>query len=87
MNLDKNRLRLNIIVQFAAFLFGAIVLTVPSGYGYGPSILVLASAFVFWRKRYYLAMSSEVKILSYIFISFFITVLLYLKNLKGKLKK
>ena len=49
MNLDKNCLRLNIIVQFAAFLFGAIVLTVPSGYGYGPSILVLASAFVFWR--------------------------------------
>lgn len=72
MNLDKNCLRLNIIVQFAAFLFGAIVLTVPSGYGYGPSILVLASVFVFWRKKYYLAMSSEVKILSYIFISFFI---------------
>lgn len=72
MNLDKKCLRLNNIVQFAAFLFGAIVLTVPSGYGYGPSILVLASVFVFWRKKYYLAMSSEVKILSYIFISFFI---------------
>ncbi|CAJ1792213.1 hypothetical protein KOPIIPEJ_00751 [Aeromonas dhakensis] len=69
----KKYLRLNIIVQFAAFLFGAIVLTVPSGYGYGPSILVLASIFVFWRKKYYLAMSSEVKTLLYIFIAFFIT--------------
>lgn len=72
MTLDKKCSRLNLIVQIAAFLFGAIVLTVPSGYGYGPSILVLASVFVFWRKKYYLAMSSEARILSYIFISFFI---------------
>jgi len=72
VTLDKQCLRLNIIVQFAAFLFGAIVLTIPSGYGYGPSILVLASAFVFWRKKYYSAMSPEVKTLSYIFITFFI---------------
>jgi len=72
VTLDKKCSRLNLIVQIAAFLFGAIVLTIPSGYGYGPSILVLASVFIFWRKKYYLAMSSEVKILSYIFIAFFI---------------
>ena len=37
-------LRINILhnlVQVSAFLFGALALTIPSGYSYGPAILLL----------------------------------------------
>ena len=34
---------LPLLVQLSAFLFGALALTVPSGYSYGPALLLLAS--------------------------------------------
>lgn len=66
-------LRINILhnlVQVSAFLFGALALTIPSGYSYGPAILLLASITVCWRPFYWVNMPREVKILALIFFAY-----------------
>ena len=60
-----------LVVQISAFLFGALALTVPSGYSYGPALLAVVSLFVFWRKEYISAMEKEHKIIASIFLSYF----------------
>lgn len=39
------------LVQVAAFLFGALTLAIPSGYSYGPAILLIASIYFIFMKR------------------------------------
>lgn len=39
------------LVQVAAFLFGALTLAIPSGYSYGPTILLIASIYFIFMKR------------------------------------
>ena len=66
-------LRINILhnlVQVSAFLFGALTLAIPSGYSYGPAILLLASLTVCWRPSYWMNMPREVKILALIFFAY-----------------
>lgn len=53
---------LNHTVQFSVFLFLALPLAIPSGYSYGPAILLIASLFVCWRPAYLVSMSRESKI-------------------------
>ncbi|CAJ1772111.1 hypothetical protein PEKONANI_00564 [Aeromonas jandaei] len=65
-----------LVVQISAFLFGALALTVPSGYSYGPALLAIASLFVFWRKEYLSAMEKEHKIIASLLLSYFVLFLI-----------
>ncbi|MGY3949623.1 ligase [Aeromonas allosaccharophila] len=56
------------LVQVGAFLFGALSLAIPSGYSYGPAILLAVSLTVCWRPLYWLRMPKEVKMLALFFI-------------------
>ena len=59
------------LVQIGVFLFGALSLAIPSGYSYGPGLLLLASLFVCWRPIYWTRMPKEIKVLAYIFALYF----------------
>lgn len=59
------------LVQVGVFLFGALSLAIPSGYSYGPALLLLASIFVCWRPIHWAHMPREIKVLAYIFALYF----------------
>ncbi|MGL5089969.1 MAG: O-antigen ligase family protein [Aeromonas sobria] len=66
-------LRKNILhnlIQVSAFLFGALTLSIPSGYSYGAAILLLASLTVCWRPSSWMSMPREVKVLALIFFAY-----------------
>lgn len=65
-----------LVVQTSAFLFGALALTIPSGYSYGPALLAVVSLFVFWRKEYISAMEKEHKIIASLLLSYFVLFLI-----------
>jgi len=54
---------LPLIVQLSAFLFGALALVIPSGYSYGPALLLLASVYFIVTKRSMLKLSKEFKLI------------------------
>ncbi|MBL0614312.1 O-antigen ligase family protein [Aeromonas veronii] len=64
------------LVQVGAFLFGALSLAIPSGYSYGPAILLVASLSICWRPAYWLCMPKEIKTLALVFL-FYVLVQLF----------
>ncbi|MCR3930718.1 O-antigen ligase family protein [Aeromonas caviae] len=58
--LSRERL-LPLLVQLSAFLFGALALAIPSGYSYGPGLLLLASLCFFATKRLNWTLPRELK--------------------------
>ncbi|MDX7901506.1 O-antigen ligase family protein [Aeromonas media] len=52
---------LPLLVQLSAFLFGALALSVPSGYSYGPALLLLASLCFFAMRRLNWVLPRELK--------------------------
>jgi len=66
-----SRLSLNNLVQLAVFLFGALCLTVPSGYSVGFFLLLaLALPFV-WRRSYWQELTPTTRMLLWVFLAFF----------------
>lgn len=59
----RNGQVLPLIVQLSAFLFGALALVIPSGYSYGPALLLLASVYFIVTKRSMLKLSKEFKLI------------------------
>lgn len=64
------------LVQAAAFLFGAMSLALPSGYSYGPGLLLLGGLYFIYRQRCSLSFPLELKwvpisLISYFFIMLF----------------
>lgn len=63
-----------LLVQLSAFLFGALALTVPSGYSYGPSLLLLASLCFFGVKRFSWTLPPEIKLIGFSMLLYFIVM-------------
>ncbi|MDM5095468.1 O-antigen ligase family protein [Aeromonas rivipollensis] len=62
---------LPLMVQLSAFLFGALALVIPSGYSYGPALLLLASLYFIVTKRSTLRLSKEFKLIGLGFLLYF----------------
>lgn len=61
-----------LLVQLSAFLFGALALTMPSGYSYGPGVLLLAGlGFIICKRSSALSLPFELKLISLAFVSYF----------------
>lgn len=75
------------LVQVAVFSFGALSLAIPSGYSYGPAILLLVSITVFWRPSYWASMPRDVKILALVFLAYVFVQALSIWLDGGKLRE
>lgn len=63
---------LSLIVQLSAFLFGALAVTVPSGYSYGPGLLLLASlGFIICKRSSAWTLPFELKLIGLALIGYF----------------
>lgn len=63
------------LVQFSAFLFGALALAVPSGYSYGPAVLLLASLyFICMKGRTAWAIPLELKLIGLGLLLYFLVM-------------
>ncbi|MND98991.1 O-antigen ligase family protein [Aeromonas rivipollensis] len=65
---------LPLLVQMSAFLFGALALTVPSGYSYGPALLLLASLGFIGVKCSVLILPREFKLIGLGLLTYFIVM-------------
>lgn len=65
---------LPLLVQLSAFLFGALALTVPSGYSYGPALLLLASLYFVGIKRAAWRLPPEFKLIGLGLLLYFIVM-------------
>jgi len=65
---------LPLLVQLSAFLFGALALTVPSGYSYGPALLLLASLYFVGIKRAVWRLPPEFKLIGLGLLLYFIVM-------------
>ncbi|WP_290435167.1 O-antigen ligase family protein [Aeromonas caviae] len=63
-----------ILVQLSAFLFGVLALTVPSGYSYGPSLMLLASLWFICQRPSALALPPELKLIGMALIGYFVVM-------------
>ncbi len=62
MSLDLNRLLYKNIPSIAAFLFFALTLAIPSGYSYGPAILLLSSLAAFMLSQRHVLLTNTVPV-------------------------
>ncbi len=72
----RNDRVLSLLVQLSAFLFGALALAVPSGYSYGPGLLLLASLFFIGMKRSTWGLGREFKLIGLGLLLYFIVMAL-----------
>ncbi|MGL6362910.1 O-antigen ligase family protein [Aeromonas veronii] len=64
-----------LLVQLSAFLFGVLALTMPSGYSYGPGLLLLAGlGFILCKRSSALSLPFELKIISLAFVFYFVVM-------------
>ncbi|MFQ2373524.1 O-antigen ligase family protein [Aeromonas caviae] len=63
-----------LLVQLSAFLFGALALAVPSGYSYGPGLLLLASLCFFGVRRLSWKLPPELKLIGFSMLLYFIVM-------------
>ncbi|MGE6105606.1 O-antigen ligase family protein [Aeromonas veronii] len=75
------------LVQVGTFLFGALALTISSGYSYGPAILFVVSLAVCWRPSYWVSMPKEMKGLALVFIFYVLIQALSIWMDGGKLRE
>ena len=66
----------SMLVQVAAFLFGALPLAIPSGYSYGPALLLLGGLYFIYCQRRFLSLPVEFKWVAISLILFFAVMLL-----------
>jgi O-antigen ligase len=64
------------LVQLSAFLFGALALVLPSGYSYGPSLLLLASPFFIGMTRSALTIPRELKLIGAGLLLYFLVMVI-----------
>ncbi|MBL0648250.1 O-antigen ligase family protein [Aeromonas caviae] len=62
------------LVQVAVFLFGALTLAIPSGYSYGPAILLIASIYIIFMKRSAWGLSCELKFIGLSLLLYFLVM-------------
>ncbi|MNL07488.1 O-Antigen ligase [compost metagenome] len=67
---------LPLLVQLSAFLFGALALSVPSGYSYGPALLLLASLCFFAMRRLNWALPRELKLIGLGLLLYFLVMVI-----------
>ena len=65
---------LSVLVQLSAFLFGTLALVVPSGYSYGPALLLLVSLYVIFTKRVAWGLPREFKIIGLGLLLYFLVM-------------
>lgn len=75
LNVSRNN-SWSTLVQVAAFLFGALSLAIPSGYSYGPGLLLLVGLYFLYHQRNQLSLPIEFKWVAISLITFFAVMLL-----------
>lgn len=70
------------LVQFSVFLTGSLALTIPSGYCYGPALLLVVSFMVCWQRWYWSNIPGNVKVFMLILVFYFLVqaISIYLDN-------
>ena len=63
------------LVQLSAFLFGALPLAVPSGYSYGPGLLLLVGlVFIIFKRPSVFTLAFEFKLIGLVLICYFVVM-------------
>lgn len=76
-----------LLVQLSAFLFCALALAVPSGYSYGPALLLMASFYFIATKRSTLRLSKELKLIGLGLLLYFTVMVISVWLDGGKLSE
>lgn len=75
------------LVQLSAFLFGALSLIAPSGYSYGPALLLCASFYFFINKSVFIKLPTEMRLVGLALITYFIVMAISVWIDGGKLSE
>lgn len=65
-----------LLVQLSTFLFGMLALLVPSGYSYGPALLLLTSLYFIGVKRFSWSLPREFKLIGLCLLIYFIVMVI-----------